>query len=66
MDALDRTLFEIMADLPISTSVKVADAIGTKVSALKTTTVRDLDAYQLIDLCKASGISADELLGLPA
>ena len=64
MDALDRTLLDVMKDVPISRAKAAADALGLRLQELETTIVRDLDAYQLIDLCKASGIRADTVLGL--
>lgn len=64
MDALDRTLLDVMKDVPINRAKAAADALGLRLQELETTIVRDLDAYQLIDLCKASGIRADTVLGL--
>lgn len=64
MDALDRTLLDVMKDVPINRAKAAADALGLRLQELETTTVRDLDVLQIADLCRACKIRADAVLGL--
>lgn len=63
-DALDATVFDVVKDVPINVGIRIADAIGRRLSEFETTTIRELDADQLTKVCELAHVSADVVLGL--